>query len=68
MSEAVRPADHNAAVWRLGAWVSAYDDRRISPAEALLLLRYREPLSGRVLELGPGPDDSRSTWPSLPGS
>lgn len=54
MSEAVRPADHNAAVWRLGAWVSAYDDRRISPAEALLLLRYREPLSGRVLELGPG--------------
>ena len=48
------PADHNAAVWRLGAWVSAYDDRRISPAEALLLLRYREPLSGRVLELGPG--------------
>ncbi len=54
MSEAVRPADHNAAVWRLGAWVSNYDDRRISPAEVLLLLRFREPLSGRVLELGPG--------------
>jgi SAM-dependent methyltransferase len=54
VSEAVRPADHNAAVWRLGAWVSLYDDRRISPAEVLLLLRYREPLSGRVLELGPG--------------
>ena len=37
-----------------GAWVSAYDDRRISPAEALLLLRYREPLSGHVLRAGPG--------------
>ena len=33
---------------------SLYDDRRISPAEAFLLLRYREELSGRVLELGPG--------------
>jgi SAM-dependent methyltransferase len=52
--EAVGPADHNAAVWRLGAWVSLYDDRRISPAEVLLLLRYREALTGRVLELGPG--------------
>jgi SAM-dependent methyltransferase len=52
--EAAGPADHNAAVWRRGDWVSTYDDRRISPAEALLLLRYREPLSGRVLELGPG--------------
>ena len=54
MPEAASPADHNAAVWRRGDWVSTYDDRRISPAEALLLLRYREALSGRVLELGPG--------------
>jgi SAM-dependent methyltransferase len=52
--ETTGPADHNAAVWRLGAWVSHYDDWRLSPAEILLLLRYREPLSGRVLELGPG--------------
>jgi SAM-dependent methyltransferase len=54
VTEPVSPADHNAAVWRRGDWVSLYDDRRISPAEALLLLRYREELSGRVLELGPG--------------
>jgi SAM-dependent methyltransferase len=54
VADPVRPADHNAAVWRLGAWVPLYDDQRLSPAEILLLLRYREPLSGRVLELGPG--------------
>jgi SAM-dependent methyltransferase len=54
VADTVRPADHNAAVWRTGAWVSNYDDWRLSPAEILLLLRYRESLSGRVLELGPG--------------
>ena len=54
MADTVRLADHNAAIWRAGAWVSFYDDWRLSPAEILLLLRYRAALSGRVLELGPG--------------
>jgi SAM-dependent methyltransferase len=54
VADTVRPADHNAAVWRAGAWVSYYDDWHLSPAEILLLLRYRASLSGRVLELGPG--------------
>ncbi len=54
MSDPTGPADLNAAFWRRGDLVTSYDNRHLSPAEALLLLRYREPLAGRVLELGPG--------------
>ncbi|QEC49017.1 class I SAM-dependent methyltransferase [Baekduia soli] len=54
MIDAFRLSELNAGVWRRGDWVSVYEDRRLSPAEILLLLRHREPLSGRVLELGPG--------------
>ncbi len=54
MADVPRLSELNAGVWRRGDWVSVYEDRSLSPAEILLLLRFREPLSGRVLELGPG--------------
>jgi SAM-dependent methyltransferase len=50
----VDPAALNAAVWRRGAWVAAYDNERLSRAEIRLLLHDSGPLAGRVLELGPG--------------
>jgi SAM-dependent methyltransferase len=50
----IDPATLNAGLWRRGSWVAAYDHERLSPAEIRLLLHDRGPLSGRVLELGPG--------------
>ena len=50
----IDPATLNAGLWRRGSWVAAYDHERLSPAEIRLLLHDRYPLSGRVLELGPG--------------
>jgi SAM-dependent methyltransferase len=47
-------ADVNDRLWREADLVREYSGRQLSPAEAHLLLRYREPLSGAVLELGPG--------------
>ena len=46
--------DVNAAVWRAGTHVSEYDSRALEPAEVLLLARYREKFSGRVLDVGCG--------------
>ena len=46
--------DLNAAVWRAGRHVSDYDSRVLEPAEVLLLVRYREAFSGRVLDVGCG--------------
>jgi SAM-dependent methyltransferase len=44
----------NAAHWRAGTHVDAYVHRTLRPAEVLLLTRYRDALSGRVLEVGCG--------------
>jgi SAM-dependent methyltransferase len=44
----------NAAMWRRRDLVVAYANRELRPVEVLLLVRHREALSGRVLELGCG--------------
>jgi SAM-dependent methyltransferase len=44
----------NADHWRAGTHVDAYVHRTLRPVEVLLLVRYREALSGRVLEPGCG--------------
>jgi SAM-dependent methyltransferase len=46
----------NDQLWRSGGQrlVAAYANRVLRPAEVLLLVRHREALSGRVLELGCG--------------
>jgi SAM-dependent methyltransferase len=47
-------ADLNASVWRAGRFTSDYDTRVLEPAEVLLLARWREAFSGRVLDVGCG--------------
>ena len=47
-------AQINADRWRAGAYVGEYAHRSLRPVEVILLARYREVLSGRVLELGCG--------------
>lgn len=47
-------ADVNAAVWRAGRHLSDYDNRVLEPAEVLMLARFREAFSGRVLDVGCG--------------
>ena len=47
-------ADHNASVWSAGRYVADYDNRQLLPAEVLILVRHREALSGRVLDVGCG--------------
>ncbi|HWF73964.1 MAG TPA: class I SAM-dependent methyltransferase [Solirubrobacteraceae bacterium] len=44
----------NAEHWQAGTHVGAYAHRRLHPVEVLLLERYRDALSGRVLEVGCG--------------
>lgn len=44
----------NDEVWARGEYVSNYASRRLRPVEEVLLDRYRDALSGRVLELGCG--------------
>jgi len=44
----------NEALWRRTDLVQAYATRTLRPVEVMLLVRYRESLSGRVLELGCG--------------
>lgn len=44
----------NDELWRSGDFVEQYARRNLSPAEVIVLARYREDLSGRVLELGCG--------------
>jgi SAM-dependent methyltransferase len=47
-------AEINARVWRSGRYLSDYDNVGLKPAEALILARYRDALTGRVLDLGCG--------------
>jgi SAM-dependent methyltransferase len=47
-------AEVNERVWARRNFVRAYSGRTLRPPEVLLLVRYREALSGRVLELGCG--------------
>jgi SAM-dependent methyltransferase len=47
-------AARNAEVWRRGDFLSHYASRELRPAEVIFLVRYREFLQGRVLELGCG--------------
>jgi SAM-dependent methyltransferase len=44
----------NDDLWRRTDLVKAYATRDLRPVEVMLLVRYREALSGRVLELGCG--------------
>ena len=44
----------DAELWTTGDFVAAYANRQLRPVEVVLLARYREALSGRVLELGCG--------------
>jgi SAM-dependent methyltransferase len=44
----------NAELWAPGSYVSSYATRDLRPVEVILLVRYREAISGRVLELGCG--------------
>jgi 2-polyprenyl-3-methyl-5-hydroxy-6-metoxy-1,4-benzoquinol methylase len=48
------PATLNRAFWSGGDHVAQYANRTLQPAEAMILLRYREQLSRRVLEIGCG--------------
>jgi SAM-dependent methyltransferase len=50
----VKQAEHNAKIWSGGGLVGEYDTRDLLPAEVLLLVRYREAFTGRVLEVGVG--------------
>lgn len=49
-----RAAALNRDLWRRGDLVAEYDHAQLRPVEVLLLVRHREALSGRVLEIGPG--------------
>jgi SAM-dependent methyltransferase len=46
--------ENNARVWSSGRYLPAYAHLTLQPAEALILARYREALSGRVLDVGCG--------------
>jgi SAM-dependent methyltransferase len=48
------PTAVNTQVWASGNFFDEYHSRDLRPVEADILLRYREELSGRVLELGCG--------------
>jgi SAM-dependent methyltransferase len=47
-------ADVNARLWSSGRYLSDYAHTRLQPAEVLILARYREALTGRVLDVGCG--------------
>jgi SAM-dependent methyltransferase len=49
-----RPGQANVAIWTRRSFVGAYANRVLRPAEVLQLVRHREALGGRVLELGSG--------------
>jgi SAM-dependent methyltransferase len=44
----------NVLLWQTGDYVSDFAHRTLRPVEAVLLLRYRDALSGRAIELGCG--------------
>lgn len=48
------PTDVNLRVWEHGDHLKEYANRELRPVEVFLLLRYRDALQGRVLELGCG--------------
>ena len=47
-------AEINAGVWSRGRFVGEYASRALRPVEVTLLVRYRDELRGRVLEIGCG--------------
>jgi SAM-dependent methyltransferase len=47
-------AEINAQLWSAGEFVKAYDNPNLLAAEAVILVRYREAMTGRVLDLGCG--------------
>jgi SAM-dependent methyltransferase len=55
----------NVSEWRLRDHVAEYDRRELTPAEVVVLLRHRERLSGRVLEVGCGAGRVLSYLPQL---
>ncbi len=44
----------NAEVWAKGNFIAEYSSRDLRPAEVTFLIRYRDQLGGRTLELGCG--------------
>jgi SAM-dependent methyltransferase len=44
----------NSSAWQRGDHVAEYANRRLLPVEVVILVRYREALSGRTLEVGCG--------------
>ncbi len=44
----------NETLWRKGSQVSVYANRSLSAVEVMILVRYRQQLSGRVIEVGCG--------------
>jgi SAM-dependent methyltransferase len=44
----------NAGIWRRGDYVEAYANRQLAPVEVVILARYRQALSRRVLDAGCG--------------
>jgi SAM-dependent methyltransferase len=47
-------ANANAEVWAKGNFIAEYSSRDLRPAEVTFLIRYRDQLGGRTLELGCG--------------
>ena len=54
MTHPADPTDLNVSFWREEASAADYEYETLSAAEHQLLTQYRQALSGRVLELGPG--------------
>jgi SAM-dependent methyltransferase len=46
--------DVNVEFWTPGDYIDTYANRTLNPVEVLILVRFREALSGRVLEVGCG--------------
>ena len=49
---ACRQLSINQAAWGAGGYVDDYSGRSLEPPEIMILVRYRELLSGRTVELG----------------
>jgi SAM-dependent methyltransferase len=47
-------AEINHQLWSAGEFVQAYDNPNLLAAEAVILVRYREAMTGRILDLGCG--------------
>lgn len=46
--------DVNLELWRAGRHVDTYANRTLAPVEVMILVRYRDQLTGRVVEVGCG--------------